>query len=178
MARHLRVAAAQLGPIHLADSRESVVLRLIDLLGKAHGSGCGFVVFPELALTTFFPRYYMDNQEDIDAYFEKEMPGPETAPLFEEAKRLSIGFHLGYAELDGEHHFNTAILVDTKGSIVGKYRKSIFRDTPLTGHTHPSSIWRSATSRSAISAFPSGVPSTASSACASATTGAGRRRSV
>ena len=123
MARHLRVGAAQLGPIHLADSRESVVLRLTDLLDKAHRSGCGFVVFPELALTTFFPRYYMENQEDIDAYFEKKMPGPETAPLFEEAKRLSIGFHLGYAELDGEHHFNSAILVDTNGTIVGKYRK-------------------------------------------------------
>ena len=123
MARYLRVAAAQLGPIQLADSRASVVERLIALLVQAHDSGRHFVVFPELALTTFFPRYYMENREEVDAYFEKEMPGRETAPLFEEAKRLGIGFHLGYAELDGERHFNTAILVDRQGSIVGKYRK-------------------------------------------------------
>ena len=39
------------------------------------------------------------------------MPGPETQPLFEEASRLGVGFHLGYAELTSEgKHFNTSIL--------------------------------------------------------------------
>jgi predicted amidohydrolase len=44
--------------------------------------------------------------------------------LFAEAKRLKIGFYLGYAEKtpDG-HRFNSSILVDTTGAIVGKYRK-------------------------------------------------------
>jgi hypothetical protein len=32
MARHLKVAAAQLGPIHKADDRDSVVVRLMALL--------------------------------------------------------------------------------------------------------------------------------------------------
>ena len=36
MARILRVAAAQLGPIHRADSRESVVKRLLAMLHEAH----------------------------------------------------------------------------------------------------------------------------------------------
>ncbi len=55
------------------------------------------------------------------------MPNAATQPLFEEAKRLGIGFHLGYAELawqDGvKHRFNTAIIVDKAGEIVGKFRK-------------------------------------------------------
>jgi predicted amidohydrolase len=55
------------------------------------------------------------------------MPNAATQPLFEEAKRLGIGFHLGYAELawqDGvKHRFNTAIIVDKAGGIVGKFRK-------------------------------------------------------
>jgi len=55
------------------------------------------------------------------------MPGPQTRPLFEEAARLGIGFCLGYAELLEEsgrkHRYNTAILVDAAGRIVGKYRK-------------------------------------------------------
>ena len=51
------------------------------------------------------------------------MPNPEVAPLFDAARRLRIGFHLGYAELSEGHHFNTAILVDKSGAIVGKYRK-------------------------------------------------------
>jgi len=85
------------------------------------------VVFPELALTTFFPRWWMEDQAEIDAFFEREMPGPETRPLFEEAQRLGLGVCLGYAELVAEggvtRRFNTSILVDAAGRIVGKYRK-------------------------------------------------------
>ncbi len=127
MARYLRVAAAQLGPIQLADRRQDVVVRLIALLRTAHASGCRLVVFPELALTTFFPRYLIEDQDTIDGYFEREMPGPTTAPLFAEARRMGVGFHLGYAELaregDRTRRFNTAILVDPEGTIIGKYRK-------------------------------------------------------
>jgi predicted amidohydrolase len=127
MARYLTVAAAQLGPIHLADGRGAVVARLIAMLRQAHGAGAELVVFPELALTTFFPRYWMEDQAEIDAYFERQMPGPETEPLFDAARELGVGFHLGYAELceeEGEtRHYNTAILVDGQGEIVAKYRK-------------------------------------------------------
>ncbi len=101
--------------------------RLIVLLREAHASGAKLVVFPELALTTFFPRYWFDDQAEIDAYFEREMPGADTRPLFEAARELGVGFHLGYAELAEEggqtRRYNTAILVDGGGEIVAKYRK-------------------------------------------------------
>ena len=55
------------------------------------------------------------------------MPGPETQPLFDAAKKLGIGFCLGYAELVEEggrvRRFNTAITVDKGGRVVAKYRK-------------------------------------------------------
>jgi len=131
MTRILKVAAAQLGPIHLADGRAQVVERLIAMLHQAHASGSRLVVFPELALTTFFPRYWMDDEAEIDAYFETAVPNPATQPLFDEAARLGVGFYLGYAELTKEgRHFNTSILVDTAGAIVGKYRK-----VHLPGHS-------------------------------------------
>jgi len=127
MSRKLGVAVAQLGPIHLADDRRSVVRRLLEMLREAHAAEARFVVFPELALTTFFPRYWMTDQAQIDRYFEREMPGPETQVLFDKAKELGVGFYLGYAELTEEagrtRRFNTAILVDPKGRIVGRYRK-------------------------------------------------------
>ena len=127
MSRRLMVAAAQLGPIARDESRREVVDRLIALLRTAADRGATLVVFPELALTTFFPRWYMEDQQDVDAFFEREMPSNETQPLFTEAKRLGVGFHLGYAELAQEagelHRYNTAILVDEQGAIVGKYRK-------------------------------------------------------
>jgi len=88
MTRIVKVGAAQLGPIQRSDSRESVVRRLLELLREAHAMACDVVVFPELALTTFFPRWYMENQAEIDSFYEREMPGPVTRPLFEEAARL------------------------------------------------------------------------------------------
>ena len=65
MPRRLKVAAAQLGPIHRADARESAVERMVALLRDASDCGASLVVFPELALTTFFPRYFMEDPVEI-----------------------------------------------------------------------------------------------------------------
>jgi N-carbamoyl-D-amino-acid hydrolase len=131
LSRTLRVGAAQMGPIHKADSRPAVVKRMIDLLDQAKAAKCDLVVYPELALTTFFPRWYMTDQAEVDSWFEREMPNAATRPLFDTAAQYRIGLSFGYAELtpDG-HHFNTAILVDRAGSIAGRYRK-----VHLPGHS-------------------------------------------
>jgi predicted amidohydrolase len=123
--RKLKIAAAQLGPLHREDSRAVATKRMVALLREAHGMGAKFVVFPELAFTTFFPRWWMEDQAEVDRrYFESTVPSQETAPLFEEAKKLGIGFYVGYAELTPEkRRFNTSILVGPDGRIVGKYRK-------------------------------------------------------
>ena len=127
MSRILTVGAAQMGPIPRKDSRRATVERLIALLHQAHAKGCQLVVFTEAALTAFFPHWFMDDQDEIDSFFETSMPNEATQPLFDEAKRLGVGFCLGYAELVIENgkkrRFNTAILVERDGSIVGKYRK-------------------------------------------------------
>ena len=130
MTRSLTVGAAQLGPIARDDTREQVVDRLLALLQQGAEAGCDLVVFPELALTTFFPRWYTDSVDGHDHYFETEMPSPATKPLFDAAAELGVGFALGYAELtpDG-HRYNTTVLVERDGSIVGRYRK-----THIPGH--------------------------------------------
>src|ERR1700677_1322105 len=99
MERSLTVAGGQLGPIARNDSLLPVVARLLELMREAKARGSDIVVFPELALTTFFPRWWMDDEAEIDSFFEREMPSPATLPLFEAAKKLEIGFYLGYAEL-------------------------------------------------------------------------------
>ena len=124
--RWIRVGAGQLGPIARHESRASVVDRLLALLRQAASADVELLVYPELALTTFFPRWYVEGEDDLDldSFYETEMPGPETKRLFDEAKRLGVGFCLGYAELtpDG-HRYNTQILVERDGTIVGKYHK-------------------------------------------------------
>ena len=132
MSRLLNVAAAQLGPVQRSDDRKSVVARLLELLREAHSREADLVVFPELALTTFFPRWFVDDITQADHWYETEMPSAITKPLFDEAKKLNIGFCLGYAELTPQgERFNTQILVERDGSIVAKYRK-----VHIPGHEH------------------------------------------
>jgi predicted amidohydrolase len=136
MSRYLLTASAQMGPIAKSETRADTVKRLIEMMREAKGRGCELVVFTELALTTFFPRWMIEDEAELDSYYETEMPSAATLPLFDEAKKLGIGFYLGYAELTIENgvkrRFNTSILVDKTGTIIGKYRK-----VHLPGHSEP-----------------------------------------
>ncbi|MEX2618479.1 MAG: N-carbamoyl-D-amino-acid hydrolase [Alphaproteobacteria bacterium] len=133
MPRIVTIGSAQMGPIARDEGRQAVVQRLLTMLRQGADRGCDLVVFPELTLTTFFPRWYMTDPAEVDAWFETEMPNAATQPLFDEARKRGVGFYLGYAEKVTEggavHHYNTAILVEKSGDIVGKYRK-----THLPGH--------------------------------------------
>src|SRR5258707_11274251 len=127
MARNVTIAAAQTGPIARSESRAGVVKRLLALMREAKSMGAGVVAYPEAALTAFFPHWWTEDEAEIDAWFERDMPGADTKPLFDEARRLGIGFHLGYCELDlssgKKRRFNSSILVDGHGAIIGKTRK-------------------------------------------------------
>ncbi len=132
MSRIVTVGAAQMGPIQKEHARAEAVARLVALLEQGSRNDCDLVVFPELALTTFFPRWFVDDISQADRWYEREMPSRETQPLFDAAKKMKIGFSLGYAELtDDGHRFNTQILVERDGSIVGRYHK-----VHIPGHEH------------------------------------------
>ena len=136
MTRIVHVAAAQMGPIARSETRKQTVSRLVAMMRQAKERGCELVVFTEMALTTFFPRWLISDDAELESFYEKQMPGPETQPLFDEAKKLGVGFYLGYAELANEdgrkRRFNTSILVGRNGDIIGKYRK-----VHLPGHAEP-----------------------------------------
>jgi len=122
--REIVIGGAQMGPIQRDEPRDAVVARMIALLKQAAYAGCDLVVFPELCLTTFFPRWYMEDQAEIDLWFEDSMPNFATQPLFDAARRAGIAISFGYAERTPEgQRFNTSILTDRAGAIVGKYRK-------------------------------------------------------
>lgn len=125
-----------MGPISRSETRKETVGRLLEMMREAKSRQAELVVFPELALTTFFPRWLIDDEAELDSFYETDMPGSETVALFEEGKKLGIGFYLGYAELllegNVKRRYNTSILVNPKGEIVGKYRK-----VHLPGHDEP-----------------------------------------
>jgi predicted amidohydrolase len=131
MPRTIMTAAAQIGAIQKNDSREVVVKRMTALMREAHARGCRLIVYPELTLTTFFPRWSEEISTAVERWFEPEMPSQATRPLFELAQSFGMAMSLGYAELtpDG-HRYNTSILVDQNGTIIGKYRKIHLPGTP------------------------------------------------
>ena len=123
MVRVLRAAAAQMGPTQKADTRAHTLKRMLRLLDEAAACGATLVVFPELAFTTFFPRWLIEG-EALNQYCERRMPNPAVQPLFDRARELSVGFYVGYAELTEEgRRYNCSILVDRTGAILGRYRK-------------------------------------------------------
>jgi predicted amidohydrolase len=169
MARIVTLAAAQMGPIARTETRAQVVERLLAMMRQAKSMGADVVAYPEAALTAFFPHWYTEDEAEVDALVRgARCPGPQTQPLFDEARRLGIGFHLGYCELDRpagrKRRFNTAILVDAQGRIIGKYRKIHLPGHPTTARRRRSRTWRNATSRSAISASAPGAPTAVSPA--------------
>jgi predicted amidohydrolase len=79
--RVINVAAAQMGPIQKADSRGAVVKRMIALMDEAKARSVDLIVYPELALTTFFRRWYMEDQAEVDAWGANSWSVRFLAPL-------------------------------------------------------------------------------------------------
>ncbi|EFX05134.1 n-carbamyl-d-amino acid amidohydrolase [Grosmannia clavigera kw1407] len=138
MSRVITVGAAQLGAIQLVTPREVVLTRMLALLDAAAASGVRMLLFPELALTTFFPRHNLAGEDTVDAFFEAESDAepdalrrsnPHTKPLFDRAHSLGIDIALGYAEkwtaADGNvMHYNTLCYYSAQtDAVIAKYRK-------------------------------------------------------
>ncbi len=123
MPRIIRVAGAQMGPTSKAESREHTLARLLRLLEQSASRGATLAVFPELAFTTFFPRWLLEG-DALDRCFEPAMPNPAVQTLFDRARALRVGFYIGYAEVTPQRRrYNSAVLVAPDGQILGRYRK-------------------------------------------------------
>ena len=127
MARKIRIAAAQIGAVHRTTPRPEVLQRMIKLLEEASTLKAEVVLFPEITFTTFFPRYLISDQTELDSFFEHGdiVTSPQTAELFSKAKEFAIDVSVGFAEAtsDGQH-FNSSIYYHAAtNSVLAKYRK-------------------------------------------------------
>ena len=118
MGRNIVAGAVQLGPA--SASKAETVERMVSLVYEAARSDAEFLTFPELALTPYFCAKV---REEYDQFFDTQMPSAETEPLFRAAKEKKIAFLLPYAEKQGDTYFNSAIITDNDGQILGKFRK-------------------------------------------------------
>jgi len=127
MSRIVRIAAAQSGPVPKSETREATLARLINMLHQAAEQSADLIVFTECALTPFFSHWWIEDERELDAYYDTDVPGISTKALFDRARELGIGVHLGFAELvhqdSKKRRFNSSVLVDKQGGIVGRFRK-------------------------------------------------------
>jgi predicted amidohydrolase len=120
MPRYLKVAAAQLGPNQDGTPREAVVERLLGLLDDAAREGVELIAYPEMALTTYFPKRV---RPDSEQFFETEVPPKALEPLLRRAAEARIALHVGFCEKANGKYFNTALLTDRDGRLCGTFRK-------------------------------------------------------
>ncbi|KAI8938685.1 hypothetical protein NX059_004552 [Plenodomus lindquistii] len=127
MTRTIRIAAAQVGAVHRTDDRRKTIDRLIALLTEAASLGAQVVLFPECTFTTFFPRYLIEDEADLETFFERGdvTTSEKTRAIFDKAKELGIDISIGFAESTDEgDHYNACVYYHAKsGSILSKYRK-------------------------------------------------------
>ncbi|HUF94328.1 MAG TPA: nitrilase-related carbon-nitrogen hydrolase [Candidatus Limnocylindria bacterium] len=120
MPRYVKVAAAQMGPNHDGTPREVIVERMLGLLEQAIRDGVELIAYPEMALTTYFPKRV---RPDFDHFFETEVPPKALEPLLRRAAQARVAVHAGFCEKADGRYFNTALLTDRDGRLCGTFRK-------------------------------------------------------
>jgi predicted amidohydrolase len=120
MPRHVKVAAAQMGPNNDGTPREVIVERMLALLEQSIREGVELIAYPEMALTTYFPKRV---RPDFDHFFETEVPPKSLEPLLRRAAQARVAVHVGFCEKADGKYFNTALLTDRDGRLCGTFRK-------------------------------------------------------
>lgn len=120
MPRTIKLAAAQMGPNNEGMPRAAIVERMIALLDRAISDGVELIAYPEMALTTYFPKKV---RPDFDQFFETEVPPKALEPLLRRAAAARVAVHVGFCEKADGRYFNTALLTDRDGRLCGTFRK-------------------------------------------------------
>src|SRR6266436_9109586 len=110
----MKIAVAQIS-CSLGDP-EANLAKVHDFSSTAKGVGAELIVFPEMTDT----GYSMSVIQKYAGHWKSGfVPG-----LQEMASELSIAIVSGVSERDGSSIYNSQVLVDAKGDIVAKYRKT------------------------------------------------------
>jgi len=124
MSRIITVAGAQMGATQKTDSRASVIERMCALVQRAARRGAQVIVFPEICLTPFFPRWYYETMEEVDQWFEAQWPPKGVEKVLQEAAASNMLVQFSYAEKTPEsERFNTASFASGPDRELFKYRK-------------------------------------------------------
>ena len=111
----------RLGGVQLGPGLNSILMnsqRVIKFIREAEKLKIDLLCFPELCLTTYFPKRMYDS---IDSFTVPET-GSVIKDIIDTTRNMQLAVILPYAEKAPDGVFNTAAVIHN-GDIVGKYRK-------------------------------------------------------
>lgn len=100
--------------------------RAFDLIKKAAEKKAQIVCLQEL----FSSRYFCQTNNQEHFKLAEVIPGPTSQKLGELSKKLNIVLVASLYEKDGDDYYNTAIVINNDGALLGKYRKLHIPDDP------------------------------------------------
>jgi predicted amidohydrolase len=126
--RMVTIASLNLRP-QGTKSREESVRQFMTGVERAIPGKVDVILLPEGITVIGTGKSYVDVSETI--------PGPTTATLSELARRRSSYVVAGIYEREGEIVYNTAVMLDRHGDLVGKYRKVYLPSGEIEGGLTP-----------------------------------------
>jgi predicted amidohydrolase len=113
-ARNVVIAAIHHRPRRTTSAADSVQ-HFLDVIEKTAPAKTDVVLLPEGITVVGTGKSYAEVAETI--------PGPTTKTLGEVARKRNTYLAAGIYERDGKVIYNTSVLIDRRGNLVGKYRK-------------------------------------------------------
>jgi len=125
--KKFRVAAVQLSPI-LFD-RDGTTEKIVEAIEKCGREDVRLAVFPETIVPNY-PYFALTNpplltQESVEKLYDQsvDVPGPVTEAVAAAARKAETVIVLGINERDGGSLYNTQLIFDSDGALLGKRRK-------------------------------------------------------
>jgi len=110
-----------------SDNRDANVAKTVTMIREAKAKGAGLVLLQELHTS----RYFCQTEDVANFDLAEPLPGPSTEKFGAVARELGIVIVISIFErrAPGLHH-NSAIVIESDGSIAGIYRKMHIPDDP------------------------------------------------
>jgi N-carbamoylputrescine amidase len=119
MSRTIKVASAQTGPVESEDMA-SMVPSACRMIENAAAQGVNILTFCELFLSPFFPNRL---EENFDRFFT-DVDGEIVGPIRAAGKAAGVALVLPFGERSSTGLFNSALVANARGDVVGIYRKT------------------------------------------------------
>jgi predicted amidohydrolase len=126
--RPVKVAAINFRPPKTRDAADGVN-QFVEAIEKSVQDKADIILLPEGITVVGNGKPFAEIAEPL--------PGPTTKTLGEVAKRKNAYIVAGIYEREGQTLYNTAVLIDRKGELVGKYRKVYLPREEIEGGLTP-----------------------------------------